>query len=55
MSPLSKITNPKNTSQFKLVKAHNSNRVKDLLINKSIPITLHDTLLTFRDPMNNFI
>ena len=26
MSPLSKITNPKNTSQFKLVKVSSSNR-----------------------------
>ena len=49
MSPLSKITNPENTSQFKLVKDSNSNRVNDLLIHKSIPITLHDNLLTFRD------
>ena len=31
LSPLSKITNPENTSQFKLVKDHNSNRVNDLL------------------------
>ena len=27
MSPLSRITNPENSSQFKLVKDHNSNRV----------------------------
>ena len=31
MFPLSKITNPEKTSQFKLVKHHNSNRVNDLL------------------------
>ena len=49
MSPLYKITNPKNTSQYKLVKDHNSNRVKDLLMKKTIPITLHDNMLTFRD------
>ena len=49
MSPLSKITNPENTSQFKLVKYSTSNRVNDLLIHNSIPITLHDNLLTFRD------
>ena len=49
MSPLSKITNPENTSQFKLVKDLNSNRVNDLLIKNTIPITLHDNLLTFRD------
>ena len=30
MSPLSKITNPENTIQFKLVKDSNSNRVIDL-------------------------
>ena len=45
---LSKITNPENSTQFKSVKDHNSNRVNDLLINKSIPITLHNNLLTFR-------
>ena len=37
MSPLSKITNPENSSQFKLVKDHNSNRVNDMLIQKTIP------------------
>ena len=31
MSPLSETTNPENTSQFKLVKDPNSNRVNDLL------------------------
>ena len=30
MSPLSKITNPENSSHFKLVKDSNSNRVNDL-------------------------
>ena len=49
MSPLSKITNPENTSQFKLVKDHNSNRVNDLKINKTIPVTLYGNILTFRD------
>ena len=49
MTPLSKITNPENSSQFKLVKDSNSNIVNDLLIHNSIPITLHDNLLTFRD------
>ena len=49
LSPLSKFTNPKNTTQFKLVKVANSNRVNDLKINKTKPITLHDNLLTFRD------
>ena len=40
MFPLSKITNPEKSSQFKLVKDHNSNRVNDLLIKNTIPITL---------------
>ena len=48
-SPLSKITIPENSSQFKLVKKFNSNRVFGLKIHNSKPITLHDNLLTFRD------
>ena len=54
MSPLSKITNPENTSQFKLVKDSNSNRVIDLKINKTIPITLYNNSLTFRDSGKEF-
>ena len=54
MSPLSKITNPENTSQFKLVKDSNSNRVNDLKINKTIPITLYGNMLTFRDTNEQF-
>ena len=49
MTPLSKITNPENTTQFILVKDSTSNRVIDLKINNSIPITLHNNFLTFRD------
>ena len=49
LSPLAKITNPENTTQFKLVKDSSSTRVNDLLIHNTIPITLHDNLLTFRD------
>ena len=49
LSPLAKITNPENNTQFRLVKDHNSNRVNDLLIKNTIPITLHDNLLTLRD------
>ena len=49
LSPLSKITNPENTTQFKLEKDPSSNRVNDLKIHNSIPITLHNNLLTFRD------
>ena len=54
MSPLSRITNPENTSQFKLVKDPSSNRVNDLKINKLIPITLYGNMLTFRDTNKKF-
>ena len=54
MSPLSKITNPENTTQFKLVKDSSSNRVNDLKINKTIPITLYGNILTFRDTGKEF-
>ena len=49
LSPLSKITNPENSTQFRLVKDSSSNRNIDLIIKTTIPITLHDNLLTFRD------
>ena len=54
MSPLSKITNPENTTQFKLIKDSSSNRVNDLKINSSIPITLYNNLLKFRDTNKQF-
>ena len=54
MSPLSRITNPNNTSQFRLVKGHNSNRVNDLLLKNKIPITLYGKMLTFRDTNKQF-
>ena len=54
MSPLSKITNPENTTQYKLVKYSNSNRVKDLLIKSTLLITLHDNLSRFRDTSKTF-
>ena len=54
MSPLSKTTNPENTSQFKLVKDHNSNRVNDLLMKNKIPITFYGNMLTFRDTDKQF-
>ena len=54
MSPLSRITNPENTSQFKLVKDPSSNRMNDLKINKLIPITLYGNMLTFRDTNKKF-
>ena len=53
-SPLSKITNPENLSQFKLVKHSNSIRVNDLLIHNTIPINLYNNLLTFRDTGKEF-
>ena len=54
MSPLSKITNPENTSQFELVKDSSSNRVNDLLIHHTVPITLYGNILTFRDTGKEF-
>ena len=54
MTPLSKITNPENTTQFTLLKDPNSNRVNDLLIKNTIPITLYNNLLTFRDTGKEF-
>ena len=54
MTHLSKINNPENTTQFKLVKDSTSNRVNDLKINNSKPITLHNNLLTFRDTGKEF-
>ena len=54
MSPLSKITNPENSSQFKLVKDSVSNRVNDLKINQSIQKTLYNNMLTFRDTGREF-
>ena len=38
MSPLSEITNPENTSQFKLVKYSTSNRFIAFLIHNTKPI-----------------
>ena len=54
MSPLSKIFNAENTTQFKLVKDSTSNRVNDLKINKTVPITLYNNMLTFRDTGKEF-
>ena len=54
ISPLSNITNPENTTQFKLIKNSNSSRVNDLKIKNSIPITLHKSLLRFRDSNKQF-
>ena len=54
MSPLSRITNPENSSQFKLVKDPSSNRINDLKINKTLPITLYGNMLTFGDTNKQF-
>ena len=54
MTPLSKITNPQNTTQFNLVKDSHSNRVNDLKTNKTIPITLYNNMLAFRDTGKEF-
>ena len=54
MTPLSKITNPENFSQFKLAKDPNSNRVNDLLIKNTKPLSLFNFLLTFRDTGKEF-
>ena len=54
MSPLSRITNPENSRQFKIVKDPSSNRVNDLKINKIIPNTLYGNMLTFRDTNKQF-
>ena len=49
LSPLSKIINAEHTIQFIWVKVLHSNRLDNLLINKTIPVTLYNNLLTFRD------
>ena len=54
MSRLSKLTNPENSSHFRLVKYSSSNRVDDLLLHNTIPITLYKNLLTFRDTGKEF-
>ena len=54
LSPLSKITNPENISQFKLVKDTSSNRVNALLINETIRVNLFKNCLTFSDTDKDF-
>ena len=53
-SLLSKINNPENTTQFKLVKDYTSKRVINLLMHNSISITSHGKLLTLLDPVKEF-
>ena len=54
MSSLYKITNPENSSQFKLVTNSSSNRVIDSLIHNTTPFTLFNNFLTFRDTGKEF-
>ena len=53
LSPLSKTTNPESISQFKMVRDPQSNGVNDLLIHKTMPVSLHNNLLTFPDTDKN--
>ena len=55
LSRLAKIFNPENTTQFKLIKDSTSDRVNDLKINNSIPITLYNNILTFRNTGKEFV
>ena len=54
LSPLAKIFNPENTTQFKIINDSTSDTVNDLKINKSIPITLYNNILTFLDTGKEF-
>ena len=45
---------PENKNQFKLIKDHNSLRMKVFLINTSIPITLYSNMLFFRNSSRSF-
>ena len=54
LAPLSKITNPEHTSQVTPVRDLDSKRANDLLINKTVPVTLCGNLLTFRDTEKKF-
>ena len=55
LSPLAEIFNPENTTQFKLINDSTSDRVNDLKINNSIPITLYNKILSFRDTGKEFV
>ena len=54
LSPSPKINNHEHTSHFKLVKDPISDATNDLLINKTIPVTLKNNLVTFRDTDKKF-
>ena len=49
LSLLSEITNPEHTSPSKLVKDPESNEVNELVMNKTLPNSLYDNWLTFRE------
>ena len=53
-SLLSKIIKLEHTSQSKLVRDPDSSSVSDVLINQTIPVTLYNNLLTFRDTAKTF-
>ena len=53
-SPLPKVTDPENTTQFTLVRDSNSISVKDLSMKNTIPITVYNNMLTFRDTGREF-
>ena len=50
---LSKTSNLEHTSQYKLVKDPQSNRVKDVFISRTIPVTLCGNLLTLVIPIRS--
>ena len=54
MSPPHKITNFESSSQMKLVKRSQRNKVNDLLINKTTQGTLYNNLLSFCDTEKKF-
>ena len=54
LSPLSKITNAEISTQFALVKYHNSKRNNDFFLHNAIPVTLYKKMLTIRDTGEEF-
>ena len=53
-SSLVNLFTPENKSQFRLLKALNSTKMKGFLINISVLVTLHSNMLTFRDTNKSF-
>ena len=54
LSLLSKVNNPEHTSQIKIVKDPDSQRVNVLLKFKTIPVTFCDKLWTIRETIEQF-